>query len=111
MTRVCNKAARSSGDAASPLREKRRVADFDRSLAISKMNSSTPFDNTFPDRELFRPRANKRGSRRRGRRLRESTIEAVPDELSLPGVGTMARTKRLILAALRVWELKRGIRD
>ncbi len=29
----------------------------------------------------------------------------------MPAVGTMARTKRLILAALRVWELKRGIRE
>ena len=29
----------------------------------------------------------------------------------MPGIGTLARTKRLILAALRVWELKRGIRD
>lgn len=28
-----------------------------------------------------------------------------------PAVGTMARTKRLILAAVRVWELKKGIRD
>jgi hypothetical protein len=29
----------------------------------------------------------------------------------MPGIGTLARTKRLILAALRVWELKQGIRD
>lgn len=29
----------------------------------------------------------------------------------MPGIGTLARTKRLIMAALRVWELKRGIRD
>ncbi len=27
-----------------------------------------------------------------------------------PGVGTLARTKSLILAAVRVWELKRGLR-
>ncbi|HEY2711031.1 MAG TPA: hypothetical protein VGI60_00845 [Chthoniobacterales bacterium] len=27
-----------------------------------------------------------------------------------PGVGTLARTKNLILAAVRVWELKRGLR-
>jgi hypothetical protein len=38
-------------------------------------------------------------------------VEAVEEDLQLPGIGTMARTKRLILAALRVWELKRGIRD
>lgn len=29
----------------------------------------------------------------------------------MPGIGTLTRTKRLILAALRVWELKQGIRD
>ena len=29
---------------------------------------------------------------------------------SSPAVGTLERTKRLILAAIRVWELKRGIR-
>lgn len=28
-----------------------------------------------------------------------------------PPVGTLARTKRLIMAALRVWELKQGIRE
>jgi len=28
-----------------------------------------------------------------------------------PGVGTLARTKSLILAAVRVWELKRGLRN
>jgi hypothetical protein len=31
------------------------------------------------------------------------------EEPSLPAVGTLARSKRLILAAIRVWELKRGI--
>jgi len=41
--------------------------------------------------------------------LRE--IDALSDEPVLPGIGTMARTKRLILAALRVWELKQGIRE
>jgi len=28
-----------------------------------------------------------------------------------PPAGSLARTKRLIMAALRVWELKQGIRD
>lgn len=28
-----------------------------------------------------------------------------------PAVGTLAQTRNLILAALRVWELKQGIRD
>ena len=33
------------------------------------------------------------------------------DEEQLPRIGTLARTRRLLLAALRVWELKHGIRD
>ncbi len=32
-------------------------------------------------------------------------------EIHRPAVGTLARTRLLLLAALRVWELKRGIRD
>jgi hypothetical protein len=28
-----------------------------------------------------------------------------------PAVGTLSRTKSLLLAALKVWELKNGIRD
>ena len=38
-------------------------------------------------------------------------LDTVEEDLQVPGIGTLARTKRLILAALRVWELKRGIRD
>lgn len=41
------------------------------------------------------------------RRLRVSAISA--DEQRRPGVGTLTRTRNLVLAALRVWELKRGI--
>lgn len=33
------------------------------------------------------------------------------EEPSRGAVGTLMRTKRLLLAALRVWELKQGIRD
>lgn len=33
------------------------------------------------------------------------------DEPIRPAVGTLSRTKSLLLAALRVWELKQGIRD
>jgi hypothetical protein len=32
-------------------------------------------------------------------------------EERLPRVRSLARTKRLLMAALRVWELKNGIRD
>ena len=46
---------------------------------------------------------------RRGR-PRKSTLrdEGVKD---LPAVGTLTRTKSLLLAALRVWELKHRISD
>jgi hypothetical protein len=33
------------------------------------------------------------------------------DEMVRPAVGTLSRTKTLLLAALKVWELKNGIRD
>ncbi len=33
------------------------------------------------------------------------------DEPNRPAVGTLTRTKSLLLAALRVWELKQGIRE
>jgi len=75
------------------------------------MNSSTSFDRTFPDREAFRPVPRRRSPKRRVKRSRASDLDFSIDDSPLPGVGTMARTKRLILAALRVWELKRGIRD
>ena len=32
-------------------------------------------------------------------------------EKTRPAVGTLTRTKSLLLAALRVWELKQGIRE
>ena len=35
----------------------------------------------------------------------------VDGEAVRPAVGTLSRTKSLLLAALKVWELKNGIRD
>lgn len=35
----------------------------------------------------------------------------VDEEKIRPAVGTLSRTKSLLLAALKVWELKNGIRD
>jgi hypothetical protein len=35
----------------------------------------------------------------------------VDGEVVRPAVGTLSRTKSLLLAALKVWELKNGIRD
>ncbi|MGI8431530.1 MAG: hypothetical protein ACR2MW_04460 [Chthoniobacterales bacterium] len=37
--------------------------------------------------------------------------KATGDDAPRPAVGTLTRTKSLLLAALRVWELKQGIRE
>jgi hypothetical protein len=36
---------------------------------------------------------------------------ATDDEERRPAVGTLTRTRNLVLAALRVWELKQRIRE
>jgi hypothetical protein len=46
------------------------------------------------------------------RRPRKTVSHAsTDDEMIRPAVGTLSRTKTLLLAALKVWELKNGIRD
>jgi hypothetical protein len=46
---------------------------------------------------------------RRGR-PRKNNVQSAP-EREMPAVGTLTRTKSLLLAALRVWELKHRITD
>lgn len=41
---------------------------------------------------------------------REKPVKATP-QTPHPSVGRMERTRRLLLAALRVWELKRRVRE
>lgn len=48
---------------------------------------------------------------RPARRRRAATAGAQKIERKRAAVGTLSRTRDLILAALRVWELKQGIRD
>jgi hypothetical protein len=84
-----------------------RTSDF-------KMNSITGFENTVAKLPFEAPRRDpcRQPTKRPGQRQhRLPEVDAMEEDLQLPGIGTMARTKRLILAALRVWELKRGIRD
>ena len=50
-----------------------------------------------------------KGKARRGRPRKNTT--AVTGEKELPAVGTLTRTKSLLLAALRVWELKHRISE
>ncbi len=75
------------------------------------MNSHSFNDKAISNQSMARRRSAQSASKRRPKRTKPPEIDASAVELRLPGIGTMARTKRLILAALRVWELKRGIRD
>jgi hypothetical protein len=53
---------------------------------------------------------NAKPARKRGRpRSADSKVNSSTP--SLPSVGTLARTKALLLAALRVWELKHRVSD
>jgi len=55
-----------------------------------------------------RPRPKNRAkTSKRGSKLRPT----VDGEAVRPAVGTLSRTKSLLLAALKVWELKNGIHD
>ena len=53
-----------------------------------------------------RPRNQTKASKRRPKNGAKAEGEVVR-----PAVGTLSRTKSLLLAALKVWELKNGIRD
>ncbi len=50
-----------------------------------------------------------KGKAKRGRPRKVQRAEVA--ERELPAVGTLTRTKSLLLAALRVWELKHRISD
>lgn len=54
----------------------------------------------------------KKKSQKKTKRSPKSTTAKTGDsEAPRPAVGTLTRTKSLLLAALRVWELKQGIRE
>ena len=57
----------------------------------------------------FRPRPKNKAPQKAKRRAK--TVPGEEDEVVRPAVGTLSRTKSLLLAALRVWELKNGIRE
>lgn len=56
-------------------------------------------------------RGAREGKRRRGRQRKTVSVDAVENERPMAAVGTLTRTKSLLLAALRVWELKHRISD
>jgi hypothetical protein len=55
------------------------------------------------------PRKGRGKTARRPRKTAAASRDT--DEAVRPAVGTLSRTKTLLLAALKVWELKNGIRD
>jgi hypothetical protein len=89
-----------------------RGESFGRSSQASLiMNPPPSNDNAFSNQSPPPRRSAQGASKRRPKRIYPPEIDPSSVETGLPGIGTMARTRRLILAALRVWELKRGIRD
>ncbi|HEY3662362.1 MAG TPA: hypothetical protein VGL24_04345 [Chthoniobacterales bacterium] len=49
--------------------------------------------------------------RRPSKTRRAHVVTDPEDEVKRPAAGTLTRTRNLLLAALRVWELKQGIRS
>lgn len=58
-------------------------------------------------RRLPKKKARKKTAKRGPKTVAKNT----QDDPVRPAVGTLTRTKSLLLAALRVWELKQGIRE
>ena len=56
-------------------------------------------------------RVNKAKAKPRGPPRTATRKTAASDVPDLPSAGTLARTKTLLLAALRVWELKHRVSD
>ena len=73
---------------------------------ITGWQSTMPVKGT----EKGRSAARKKSAGRRKAQQSSGAMIATPNT-ALPAPGTLARTRRLLLAALRLWELRRGIRD
>ena len=64
-----------------------------------------------PVSESAAPRGGRAKAQRRARTKTRASTRPAAKERELPAAGTLTRTKSLLLAALRVWELKQRIRD
>jgi hypothetical protein len=73
------------------------------------MQPLTPTGHLEKSQAAVRPRPKSRSKAPKRRRKTAAPVE--DDEMIRPAVGTLSRTKTLLLAALKVWELKNGIRD
>ena len=88
-----------------------RILRKDLPQASRIMNEASSNGNAISNQPPTQCRSARAASKRRLKRAKPPEGDASPIEPRLPGIGTMARTRRLILAAVRVWELKRGIRE
>ncbi len=74
------------------------------------MTPLNPSGHLHKSEAAVRPRRRPRA--KQARRPRKPTAAVLDDDEPVrPAVGTLSRTKTLLLAALKVWELKNGIRD
>ncbi len=72
------------------------------------MTPLNPSGHLSQSEAVVRPQPKRRAKSAKRRPKGASTVEG---ETVRPAVGTLSRTKALLLAALKVWELKNGIRD
>ncbi len=72
--------------------------------------NSTGFGNLRTSGTIGR-RPAKSQLRRQSKQRQLRSALATDDEERRPAVGTLTRTRNLVLAALRVWELKQRIRE
>jgi hypothetical protein len=72
------------------------------------MTPLNPSGHLAQSESAVRPRSKSQGKIPKRRPKSNQTVNG---ERARPAVGTLSRTKSLLLAALKVWELKNGIRD
>ena len=83
--------------------------------AAGRKTKSRPANKGKPTQRAVRPKQVRRSPKSPAKT--EQKFSILPHEESKESfahsapAGTLARTKRLIMAALRVWELKQGIRE
>jgi hypothetical protein len=74
------------------------------------MTPLSPSGHLQKSEAAVRPRPKNRTKTARRPRKKAPVVDADEEKIR-PAVGTLSRTKSLLLAALKVWELKNGIRD
>ncbi len=72
------------------------------------MTPLNPSGHLAQSEAAVRPRSK---NRTKSPKRRPKNAVPIDGEELRPAVGTLSRTKSLLLAALKVWELKNGIRD